>query len=256
MASLVEFYADESYSEERSSLFCVAGYLFEKDQAIRFERRWQSMLDRHCLIQFHMTDCAHRHGEYEKLCAEQCDDAAREAISIIVETAAYGFVTSVDSQDYAQIMQPLSKDRISDYSFCLIQCLMGVAAWVKKTNFDGDIAYMFEAGHTHQKDASNAMATIYADSATRERYRILTYGFSPKRKVLPLQAADILAWHWLLETYRRGQGANRTHPVRKDLQALIRPEDMAADYSRGKLAEYRDFLIQSVLPFVSEGPVS
>lgn len=243
--ALVEMYADESYSEERSSLFCVAGYLFEKTEAKRFNKRWQAMLNSYCLTEFHMTDCAHHQGEYKKLCKQQCDDVSREAIEIIKATAAYGFVISVDSEDYAEIMQPLSKDSISDYSFCLLQTLSCIEVWADGTGFSGDVAYTFEAGHRHERDAHKTLENMYGDSASRDRFRISTYAFSPKKKVLPLQAADILAWHWLLEGYRQRLGDKRDRPVRKDLLALIRPQDMSANFTREKLIEYRDSLIRN-----------
>lgn len=254
MAALVEFYADESYCEERSSLLCVAGYLFEKDQAIRFKKRWQAMLDRYCLVEFHMTDCAHHQGEFEKLCRQQCDDSAREAIEIILETASYGFVVSVDEGDYGVLIQPWSKVLLSAYSFCLIGCLAGVSEWADKNYFQGDIAYTFESGYKHEGEAAAAFADIRKNPDLVRRYRLLASAFGPKKKILPLQAADILAWHWLLDSSRRRQGEKRSHPVRQDFLALIRDQDMAMDWSRDHLLQYRE--LTASLAHSDEGPSS
>jgi hypothetical protein len=243
MATLAEFYADESYDEQRTTLFCVAGYLFEKQQAVRFQRLWRALLGRYCLTEFHMTDCANHQGEFGKLCKQQCIDAATEAISIIHETALYGFVTSVDIQDYDAIIKPLSIEGLTHYSFCLTNCLQSVAAWAKRNEFVGDIAYNFEQGYKHEADATNVMRELSHPHDSKRAFRIGAYGFVERKKALPIQAADIMAWHWFLETYRAGQ-KKRSHPVRKDLIALIRPQDMAADFTKEKLLEYREMLIR------------
>ncbi len=53
----------------------------------------------------------------------------------------------------------------------------------------------------------------------KDRYHYVAHAFADKQKVLPLQAADLLAWQWYTEMKRQLAGMTTS---RKDLTALIK----------------------------------
>jgi len=59
---------------------CVAGYVFERDNAALISAEWHAMLARYKLPYFHMCDCAPCGDIYRHLTMPECDAAAREAM--------------------------------------------------------------------------------------------------------------------------------------------------------------------------------
>jgi hypothetical protein len=88
------------------------------------------------------------------------------------------------------------------YSFCCWQILAGIRAWINKTNFQGEITYFYEAGHDSMGEANAVMNRIFKEPHLREGYRYAGHGFVDKKKVRPVQTADILAWHWATQMKR------------------------------------------------------
>lgn len=92
---------------------------------------------------------------------------------------------------------------------------------------------MFEASHKHQSIANNVMHQIQMNKESRLKYQLDSYGFHRKEDRLPLQAADLFAWHFQLDIKRGRKGLAR----RKDFAALVSPRDQVAVYSRDALTE-------------------
>ena len=57
---MVEAYFDESGTHDESNAICVAGYLFETEQAIRLDQEWAEVLSCFGLTHFHAHHCARR----------------------------------------------------------------------------------------------------------------------------------------------------------------------------------------------------
>jgi len=64
---MLEAYFDESGTHRGSPVMCVAGYLFDSDQAFRLDQEWGATLADFGLSHFHAVDCAHGKGEFESL---------------------------------------------------------------------------------------------------------------------------------------------------------------------------------------------
>jgi len=229
-------YIDESGTQGGSPVLCLAGYVFHHDEAVVFTKEWSALLRKYDLSNFHMVDCAHGNGEFKKLSKPTRVAALTEAIQLIKQRSAFGFATTVNEADYAEIFAPLSDDRWSAYYFCLNNCLSLIANWARRTRFDENVSYFFEAGHPDQGAADQRMHAIFADEKLRKRFFYGCHSFDDKRRFVPLQAADILAWQWFSHTKRKLAGAARD---RLDFVALIRPQDMALTFDRERLIEAR-----------------
>lgn len=49
------------------------------------------------------------------------------------------------------------------YTFCCWQILAGIRTWIIRNQFQGEIAYFFEAGHASQSRANALMTRIFND---------------------------------------------------------------------------------------------
>lgn len=229
---LAEVYIDDSGSHAGSPVLCLAGYVFGCDEAKTLSRRWSEVLDAYHLPFFHMVDCAHGAEPFGKLSPEQRIAVEKEMIALIREHSEYGFAVSVAERDYEAVIPSALKVHIgSAYSFCVRQCLTLVKDWLNSSGFKGDVAYYFEAGHARQCEALSILNAMFNECRLVDHYQHTAHTFADKRKFLPLQAADILAWQWHTEKKHK----IFRQPTRKDLKALLRPQDKVLDYTRERL---------------------
>jgi hypothetical protein len=112
---------------------------------------------------------------------------------------------------------PKNARPVSAYNWCLNDCLMMIRRWADENSFDGEIAYLFEAGHASQGEANFCMDFTFKDPVAKQMARLGNYGFGDKEKNPLLQSADMLAWlanKWL----KRGIGLDQ---MRMDFKHLI-----------------------------------
>jgi hypothetical protein len=221
-------YFDESGECDISPVFCMAGFIIEREAARQMSERWQKMLDAYRLPMFHMTDCANGAPPFDSLTMDERIAAEKEAISIIRDTITYGFAVSLKPREFSKSV-PRSPEIGSPYSLCVHTCFTGVRGWANHTNFAGKISYIFEEGHRSAGEANGIMRRIFYKPEMRAEHRYISHAFADKCMVLPLQAADLIAWQWFSENKRQ---IERTRPnPRKDFQELmIKPMESGAKY--------------------------
>lgn len=197
-------------------MLCVAGYLFEKEQARELDLAWEAVLDRYDLPFFHMVSCAHNNHPFDHLTRDECIEAQKEVIALINQHALLGVAAAVNEDDY-WLMFGKNSPGGSPYSFLCWQVLAGIRSWINRSNFQGDIAYFYEAGHDSDGEADALMKRIFSHPNLTEGYRYAGHAFVDKKKVRPVQTADILAWHWATQMKR---WLKKNNNMRADFQAL------------------------------------
>lgn len=223
-------YFDESGTDAGNDWLVVAGYIFDDEQFVSVDAKWADMLKSHkdadgnTLPYFHMASCAHNQKVFAKFTKAQCDQIARQAIGIVVDNLGFGFAVSVEKK--WQHLIPRHEFYDSPYSFACWLCLQAVSRIADMQKYYGDVLYFFEQGHESQGEADMMMKRIFANPSLKLAYRSAGHGFYDKRKVRPLQCADMLAWHWLTHSkkYRRAgieDLRNTIVPIRADFQALL-----------------------------------
>jgi hypothetical protein len=239
-----EAYIDESGTHRGSPMLAVGGYLFRREQAERFSRDSQKVLDSFGVPSAHMTDAVHCLGAYKDagMVKDDCDKFNRLLIENIRRRTMFGFGVSVDPTKYAAIVGR-ENNAPSAYSFCLMGCLTIISRWVKRTKFQGYIAYVFEAGHERQAEANRFLAdAILASDHSKAKHRYASHNFIDKKLALPLQAADMLAWQYHHYHYRKVvKGIDKP---RMDFTALIRSKDMSIEHNDESLQRFRDQIVQ------------
>jgi hypothetical protein len=223
--SLIEAYFDESGTQHRSPVLCVAGYIFEKDKAVEFDKEWRAVLEEYGLPFFRMSACAHHAKPFDRLSLPQCVEVETKMIEIINRWMTHGLAVTVQPDLYIRIMPMERYLGFSPYSFCARYCLTGASSCIRTRNLPGDCAYFFESGHRSQSEANEMMNEIYDNNKIRELHRYASHTFIPKVRATPLQAADLLAWQWHTDLKHHMAGGRR----RLDAEALLKARN--DDYS-------------------------
>jgi hypothetical protein len=227
VVSFASVYIDESGSHKGSPIFCLAGFLFEKEHADVLETEWSAILARENMPYMRMSQFTKPGQEpFGHLGEQQRKVIEIELVDLIRRHRKFAFISAVNETEYDHAFKTLVMDRrnwpptqrpVSAYSWCLTDCLMMIRSWADETSFDGEIAYLFESGHGSQGEANYGMNYTFSDPIAKKMARLGTYRFGGKEDIAPLQTADMLAWlaaNWL----KRGVASK---DMRKDLKQLL-----------------------------------
>ena len=245
----IEAYFDESGTHAGSPFLCVAGYLFESRNCREFDADWRTMLADFDLPFFHRAPCEIGEPPFDKL-----DHVLRRAIRnraarIIMEHVTFGIVVSVALASYEKIMP---KHRLvgDPYTFCANGCFQAAKVWGDTSGYRGKIAYFFEAGAASQSAANNIMALKAARPEGRKAYRYQSHSFLLKEESTPLQAADILAWHWRDQCLRASNDAE-VHP---DFVSLIDDRTKVWHFEDNELHKFAEAVRTTAAEFPDADP--
>jgi hypothetical protein len=211
---MMEAYFDESGSHDGAKILCVAGYIYNKDDCKSLDWQWKEVLDQYNLPFFHMVDCAHGNKPFDKLCKQDRIIVATRMIELIKKYMTYGFSVTIEEDKYNSWIKQEYPLFGSAYTWCCWMSLVAVGSWVAQNNFDGNIAYFFEAGHRYQAEANRVMNETLDIGA----FRYASHTFARKVDVRPLQSADILAWQAALFRKRLMEGNSKP---RADFRSLV-----------------------------------
>ena len=217
----MEAYFDESGTHASSHVVCVAGYLFETEQARKLDEEWSEALSRFGVRRFHSTECSNRAGEFKDLTREQTVDLTAQVVGIIKRRMEVGFMVTLSQTDFGQHPRP-EWQAGGPYTFCTSQILAGVSGWCDKYEFNGDISYYFESGDQHERLTNQAIAELGSGPEGRRGFRYKSHSFIPKLGNGPLQAADVLAYEWYREMNRlNDQSITVKRPSRRSYDSLL-----------------------------------
>ena len=108
---------------------------------------------------------------------------------------------------------------------------------MRRTDFQGKVAYFFEAGSPFQSQANRMMQEVFVLPEEREAFRYAGHKFVDKAKVRPVQTADVLAWHVVTDRRREQKGQGR----RADFEALLKCWTLERRITESELGEMRAF---------------
>jgi hypothetical protein len=216
----VEAYFDES---EGGGYFCLAGYIFERKQRIELENHWRRLLETFDVPYFHMKEAGNPKG-FRHLTPVWTNQLYRELLALIKTHSAGGYAVSFDLKQ-SHLLPRASLHgiaRVTPYGLCSFFCLNMVRHWVNLNRYTGSVGCFFEEGHRSRSEAHRIMSDIFNELKVAAQYFHGTHRFRRKTEALPLQAADILAWHWRKNVVDRSRGRMTT---RADYLSLLEQKD-------------------------------
>jgi hypothetical protein len=160
------------------------------------------------------------------------------AFPLIQQYAPKGVAVAVIKQDFLDIMDPVRGSQ-ELYSFCAQECMRGMMFWLTHEQpRSGVVNYAFECG----ADGWDLFEKATESFQSHPHLRVGTISRGQKRVLLPLQAADILAF----ETYKemvngilfKKRNEPRKHKFRESAMRLVRDKiDTVTFYDRKRLTD-------------------
>jgi hypothetical protein len=189
-------YFDDSGDEEdhQHEVCSVAGYVATMDDWNKFEKEWQKVLDDNRVPYLHMREFAHFKKSFEKFKDNKEDRIIflQSLINVMKNANLYG-IGSVIRLSGLREFNAEKGICINAYSFNLYFCIMQIChQWKEKP-----IQITLDKTNYLQNNKDKALNYLRTDTfySNCDKYiDILPLNCLTFREILPLQAADFLAW--------------------------------------------------------------
>jgi hypothetical protein len=217
-------YFDASGANAGQTAFAVGGWISTVEKWTQFNFAWKEMLGLHNARIFHASELESRKGRYSAWSKEQKRAFQGDAYAMIERLALTAISSVVVKTDFDHqfLFENYKEGAIGAYyNFCMIHCMGSVAAWANAQHYNGEIAYIFEAGDEGERRANAGLAETLEDPEKKSKFRMGSDSFLPKENAGPLQAADI--WVYEICKYAENRAAGGFRGERFPFTFLWRP---------------------------------
>jgi Protein of unknown function (DUF3800) len=191
-------YVDDSGSDPKDGHFVLAGYVLPADHWARFADAWDAQLKRDPSVYcFKMSDAEYGDGYFKGMREEFRKLKVNELSDVIPPFEPMGLACSVDWDMWKRIVEPHVPAELKNPYMALFY---GVIQLVHLAQVHLGGKYLVEFDFDEQAEIGMGAAGWYPalKAAVPEPYKSMmgaTPRFLNDEMVLPLQAADMLAWH-------------------------------------------------------------
>jgi len=213
-------YFDESGTHSGSKVVSFAGYISTVEKWRQFNILWQAMLDLEGISMMHWCDLESRKGIFNGWSQDRKITVQKAAISIFKTTILHGFTTSIVTDDYAEVIEMKPHLHFSSpYVLAMVGTLHLVKKWLKDNNVNETVSYFLEYGSGFENETHSVVNQ--AEEVKEAFYNMKSLTFAKKSDILPLQAADILAYESYKHMLNDKVGDVR-RGLRKSLETILR----------------------------------
>ncbi len=194
----LQAFIDDSASDKGEQRLFMAGYLGRADMWERFSEAWIEELQLAPAISYlHMVEANSLRGEFKGWTQEARDLKLLKLLRVIKHFEPLSFQFTVNRDEYFRVLKPVSPRGLGNPHFtCCFSVISGVARYVAEAEANAQIDFIFD----EQDGVSADMALLFHEMkhGIPSSARKLICGapaFKNDKVVVPLQAADMLAWH-------------------------------------------------------------
>jgi hypothetical protein len=214
---MLTLYCDRSELLKPARIVVVSGVLSDLEHWTQVEAAWCSVLQRFGVGRFHMTDFEARQQEFKGWSNERRIEFLDSLIGALEHRVVAGFSCAILLDDYDQLDGPDREIIRHPYAFCGGFVIAHVFRFVDRyLGNDKSVAFVLEDGDEGRG--------ILLDQLSRRRLgplagRVSSISFADCRELLPLQAADLVAYESAKAIARHATDEQRQ--PRKSLQRLL-----------------------------------
>lgn len=190
-------YIDDSGKND-PPVFVLAGFIAKPDQWIAFSDRWNAALAKPpAMAYFKMVEARRKRGEFKGLSAQDRDDRLLELALIIKEHAMLGISVSIPHAAYEKVytgkMMPWFD---TPYNLAFFLVMAAAQKYLSALGNNDEIEFIFDRSLEYEKHLAKSFPTVLAGMPAEIAARFSTNpAFIDDKLAVPLQAADLLAWH-------------------------------------------------------------
>ncbi len=193
---MIEAYSDDS-GRGQPPVFVYAGWVSTADRWADFANEWDRALTiPPSVTHFKMKDAAACEGEFARFSKPQRDERLRLLMDIINSHVDYGVSVSVRQDHYTEVFDNvLSVTYDSPYQFAATHLMARIVGWERMDLRNSKVKFIFdEMNATEEAEIKHFWDLTRKRGPAWVRRRVGRVTVEDDEDVLPLQAADILAW--------------------------------------------------------------
>jgi hypothetical protein len=216
-------YCDDSGTHVKSPWAVAACLVAPVEQWQRFNEDWESVKREEGFEVFHMNRFVAKKPPFDSPQwedQEKRDRTVRKLVGIITNRCSRAFVSAVKKSAYDEFSLRFSNTGgclLGDnhYTFAVLLSLTLLSVWREENGHDNSelVDFVFDNMSEGKCEINNLFEGFFGngDHFARNRYGAFHngWGFRDKRYVMPLQAADIVAWesfhHVHNESFRKSR---------------------------------------------------
>lgn len=204
---VMQAYIDDSASDLGAKRLFLAGYASTAERWVEFSDKWAEALSASPSIEhMHMVDAAGFSGQFKGWDAESRDKKVIDLSKIAAAHSIYSFQTSISRRLVANKWKKKAPYPFHDpYMAVYINVICHAINVKNRMALPGKIDFIFDEKKGFEKNAL-AVHEMFRERKP-EFFRHLggTPIFRSDLDVLPIQAADMLAWHVRREAFSNGR---------------------------------------------------
>jgi hypothetical protein len=195
---MLQAFIDESLSHEKPAVFVMAGFISTAEKWAAFSDEWQRVCDATPrLSHLKMNDAMRLKGEFAGWSATQRDQKLQLFLDAIADHAKGAIFCTLQHDIYRAVFkenEKLPRALKSPYFFLLYAIIEKLANNQQELGLDGPVDFIFD-DQVIEKPRIIEAWDLFKAAAPVPRHLIgQTPAFQDDKRVLPLQAADIIAW--------------------------------------------------------------
>jgi hypothetical protein len=194
-------YFDESGLDERSKIFCIAGYVAESGNWFELTRTWKSLLAEAGVACFHMADFENRQGEFEGWTNEKRIGFINDLITLVNSTDVWGIASAVVRPDYDRLSAEfIAQGKVTPhwyghpYLLAFQHCLIETCVHATDLHPSEKIAFVFDQQADFHARAEAVYHELREGTSWPRAFRLGSLHFASKHDAVPLQVADLLVY--------------------------------------------------------------
>jgi len=196
--AFLQAYIDDSASDVGDKRLFMAGYLSSADRWMQFADAWDKELRAAPSIDYlKMSEAQSLRGQFGGWTDTDRDQKLVKFAHIIEQLRPFSFEVSISRKEYYEQVRPVAPRGIGNPHFvCVFMAVATLARYVAQEGGKAPIDFIFD----EQSGVNTNIALFFdymAKSLPKEARRVIngTPIFRDDKDLLPLQAADMLAWH-------------------------------------------------------------
>lgn len=231
---MLTIYCDDSGTDKKNRSAVVAGYLSNVAQWDIFRKEWSLVLKDFKVKQMHRTDLENFKGEFTE--DRGWNPTRRKAFlarlhPIINRRMKLSIGTAVIRKDFEEVIpKEVQKKFGGVYGWCAHTCLVKLRIWCEMPGrrHTEPIQWVFEAGTLGHGQVDAMFNELFRNQQQRADWRmdwrIKGWSFQGK-DIVPLQAADVLAYELFKLVENQVLDGSKKHNVRHSIRDLMRTAD-------------------------------
>jgi len=184
-----------------SKIVATAGIFGTEGELRGLEAEWKKHIERPLsgtkprISRFHMYDCQNSSGEFAGWSRTETDYFCHELGTAIIDSGVSGYGFASSREDWDELITGDVRVVLGDSEGnCVRNCFLKAAAWAQNSAFDPRMSFVFDDRPHRQRE--NRIVFDVFQRQTKPPPELVGVYFSTSHKILPLQAADLVAWEF------------------------------------------------------------